>query len=312
MSPILSPILLGALTFASPASPEAAPKVFATAEEAAQAFVDASERQDTAALESILGPEGDSLINSGDAVQDAARRARLVGRAKEHLGVEKDAFHSGRYIIAIGKDSWPLPLPLLKVEGGYRFDAGEAKAEILARRVGHNELNTIAALRDLVEAEREFAYLDVNKDGSHVYAQQLLSDPGKRTGLFWEVAEGEPDSPLGALVRRAEAEGYGPPAAGQPPIYHGYVFRILKGQGPNAPGGALDYVVRGNMMGGFAIVASPAEYGVSGVKTFLVAHDGVVLEKDLGARTTALVSAMTLYNPDKTWIEAPKEPLEEP
>jgi hypothetical protein len=302
------PILLAAsIAGAPPTSPPASPKIFPSAEEAAQALVDASGKQDVAALEAILGPDATTLVSSGDPVQDAARRERLVGRAKEQLKVVADTFHAGHFVVEVGKDAWPLPLPILKVAGGYRFDAAEAKSEILARHVGHNELSTIAALREIAEAERDYAYLDLDKDGLHEYAQKILSDPGAKDGLYWEVASGERESPLAGLVHHAAAEGYGPPAAGTPPTYHGYVFKVLKGQGAGAAGGARDYLVRGKMMGGFAFVAFPVEYGVSGVKTFLVAHDGIVWEKDLGANTRVLASQMALYNPDKTWREAPQE-----
>jgi hypothetical protein len=302
---MLVPLMLAAALAAPPAPPAPGPKVFQTAEDAAQALVEASQRQDIAGLEAILGSEAGSLVQSGDAVQDAARRERFVARAKEQLKVVPDSFHAGRFVVEVGKDAFPLPLPILKVEGGFRFDAAEAKGEILARHVGHNELRTISALREFAAAERDYAYLDLDKDGLHEYAEKLLSDPGTKNGLFWETAPGERESPLAGLVHRAAAEGYGPPAAGSLPTYHGYVFKILKGQGPNAPGGARDYVVRGKMMGGFAAVAFPAEYGVSGVKTFLVGHDGVVLEKDLGATTPVLAAALALFNPDKTWKEAP-------
>jgi hypothetical protein len=221
--------------------------------------------------------------------------------------VEPDPFAAGRLVIIVGKDRWPAPLPIVKAPDGYRFDAGAAKAEILARRVGRNELNAIAALRDFVAAELEYAYTDSNKNGIHDYAQQILSDPGQHDGLYWEVKDGEPPSPLARIVGRVTAEGYELPKPGEPVMYHGYAFRVLKAQGRHVTGGSRDYVVRGLMIGGFALVAYPVDYGVSGVKTFVVNHDGVVWEKTLGPRTTVIASAFRRYNPDATWKLSPQE-----
>jgi hypothetical protein len=296
----------------SPARATQGPRIFSTPEDAARALVEACERHDTAALADILGADATELINSGDPVQDKARLDRFVRRAKEALRVEPDPFRAGRLVISAGKDGWPAPLPIVKAADGYRFDAGAAKSEILARRVGRNELNAIAALRDFVAAELEYAYSDLNKDGIHDYTQQILSDPGQRNGLYWEVKDGEPPSPLARIVGRVTAEGYELPKPGEPVMYHGYAFRVLKAQGRNVTGGARDYVVRGVMIGGFAMVAYPVEYGVSGVKTFVVNHDGVVWEKDLGSRTTAIASALRRYNPDATWKPSPQEAAEAP
>ena len=297
-------ILLG------PARAAQGPKIFSTPEDAAKALVEACERHDTAALAAILGPDAGDLINSGDPVQDTARLDRFVRRAKEALRVEPDPFGAGRLVIIVGTDRWPVPLPIVKASDGYRFDAGAAKAEILARRVGRNELNAIAALRDFVAAELEYAYADSDKNGIHDYAQQILSDPGQRNGLYWDVKDGEPPSPLARIVGRVTAEGYELPKPGEPIMYHGYAFRVLKAQGRRVTGGARDYVVRGLMIGGFALVAYPVDYGVSGVKTFVVNHDGVVWEKDLGPRTTAIASAIRRYNPDATWKLSPQEAAE--
>jgi len=296
----------------SPASAAQVPKVFSTPEDAARALVEACERHDTAALADILGPSATELINSGDPVQDKARLDRFVRRAKEALRVEPDSFHVGRLVINAGLDNWPAPLPIVKTADGYRFDPEGAKSEILARRVGRNELNAIAALRDFVEAELEFAYSDSNQNGIHDYAQQILSDPGQRNGLYWEVKDGEPPSPLARVVGRVAAEGYDLPKPGEPVMYHGYAFRVLKAQGRHVTSGARDYVIRGVMIGGFALVAYPVEYGVSGVKTFVVNQDGVVWEKDLGPRTTAIASAIRRYNPDETWKPSPHGATEPP
>lgn len=286
------------------------PKIFSTPEEAAKALVEACERHDTAALAAILGPDADELINSGDAVQDKVRLDRFVRRAKEALRVEPEPFGAGRLVIIVGKDRWTAPLPIVKASDGYRFDVGAAKVEILARRVGRNELSAIAALRDFVAAELEYAYTDSNKNGIHDYAPQILSDPGQRNGLYWEVKDGEPLSPLARVVGRVTAEGYELPKPDEPVVYHGYAFRVLRAQGRHVTGGARDYVVRGLMIGGFALVAYPVEYGVSGVRTFVVNHGGVVWEKDLGPRTTAIASGIRRYNPDATWKVSPLEAAE--
>jgi hypothetical protein len=295
-----------------PAHAAQAPKVFSTPEDAARALVEACERHDTAALADILGPAATDLITSGDPVQDKARLDRFVRRAKEALRVEPDAFHVGRLVINAGNDNWPAPLPIVKTADGYRFDTEGAKAEILARRVGRNELNAIAALRDFVEAELEFAYADSNQNGIHDYARQILSDPGQHNGLYWEVKDGEPPSPLARVVGRVTAEGYDLPKPGEAVVYHGYAFRVLQAQGRHATSGARDYVIRGVMIGGFALVAYPVEYGVSGVKTFVVNQDGVVWEKDLGSRTMAIASAIRRYNPDETWKPSPHGATEPP
>ena len=294
----------------SPARAAQGAKTFSTPEDAAAALVEACERRDTAALAAILGPDAGDLLNSGDPVQDTARLDRFVRRAKEGLHVEPDPFAAGRRVIIVGTDRWPVPVPIVKTSDGYGFDAGAAKAEILARRVGRNELDSIAALRDFVAAELEYAYTDPDRNGIHDYAQQILSDPGQRNGLYWEARDGELPSPLARIVGRVTAEGYELPKPGEPVMYHGYAFRVLKAQGRHVTGGARDYVVRGLMIGGFALVAYPVDYGVSGVKTFVVNHDGVVWEKDLGRRTTAIASAIRRYNPDATWKLSPREAAE--
>ena len=296
----------------SPARAVQGPKSFSTPEDAATALVEACERHDTAALAAILGPDAGALINSGDPVQDKVRLDRFVRRAKEALRVEPDPFGAGRLVIIVGEDRWAVPVPIVKASDGYRLDAGAAKAEILARRVGRNELDAIAALRDFVAAELEYAYTDSNKNGIHDYAPQILSDPGQRNGLYWEAKDGEPPSPLARIVGRVTAEGYELPKPGEPVMYHGYAFRVLKAQGRHVTGGARDYVIRGLMIGGFALAAYPVEYGVSGVKTFVVNQDGVIWEKDLGPRTTAIASAIRRYNPDATWKLSPQEAAEAP
>jgi len=298
--------LLPAILFSLAAGSAPAQRLFTTPEEASQALVSAEEHNDSTELLKILGSSAKDLVVSGDEIQDTRRRERFVAMAKESLKVAPDPANNEQLLVSVGKDEWPLPIPLVKTSGGYRFDAAAAQVEILARRIGHNELHTIETLRQLVDAEREYAYSDLNKNGMRDYAQRFVSTPGKHDGLYWEQS-GEPESPLAALVEEAAAEGYEPITNAQPSPYHGYVFRILKAQGPDAAGGAHEYVVRGDMIGGFAIVAYPIEYGVTGVKTFLVSHVDTVWEKDLGAQTKAIASAIKRYNPDKTWQESPHE-----
>lgn len=314
--PWIPALALGVAVFGLAVKPAAAQESFPSAEEAARALVNAEERNDTAEILKILGPGAKDLITSGDKAQDEKRRADFVKRAKESLRVAPDPFRAGCLVVSVGKEGWPLPIHLVKAKDGYRFDIAGSKLEILARRIGRNELNTIEALRLFTEAEREYAYSDLDRDGMRDYARLIISTPGKHDGLYWEPKAGEPESPLAKVFGNAVAEGYKLPANGQPPIYHGYVFRVLKAQGPEARGGARDYVVRvtsakrknqeEHMIGGFAFVAYPAEYGNNGVKTFLVNQDGVVFEKDLGPDTRALAVAMKRFNPDKTWREAPR------
>jgi Protein of unknown function (DUF2950) len=285
----------------------AGPETFPTADAAAQALLAANEKNDAAALTKILGPGAADIVSSGDGVQDSRRRERFVARAKEGFKVIPDPADVRHYLIAVGPDEWPLPIPIVKTDSGFQFDPAEAKVEILARRVGRNELATIETLRMLVDAEREYAYSDVNQNGMRDYAQHFNSTPGKHDGLYWEAVPGQPESPLGAFYAKQADEGYELFKQDKPSPYHGYVFRILKAQGPDAPHGARNYVVRGEMIGGFGFVAYPTEYAVSGVKTFIVNYDGTVYEKDLGSNTKAIASTMTVYNPDRTWTKSPEE-----
>ncbi|MEO8130373.1 MAG: DUF2950 domain-containing protein [Bryobacteraceae bacterium] len=281
-----------------------APKVFATPEEAATALVSATAQNNQKELTIILGTKAKELVAQGDGIADPAKREKFFQMAKESLHVVPDPFNLNRFQIAVGTENWPVPLPIVKVKGGYRFDPAAAELEILARHIGANELEAIEDLRDFVAAEREYAYSDLNKNGMRDYAQQIISTSGKHDGLYWQ---GDPACPLAKVVGRATAAGYSVPSSGLSPTYSGYVFRMLKAQGPDAAGGTREYVVQGAMIGGFAFVAYPAQYGVTGVKTFLVNQEGTVLEKDLGANTKALAAAMKRYNPDKTWHESPYE-----
>jgi len=274
-------------------------KTFATPEQAVDTLVAALRAGRTSEMLRILGPGSKRLVSSGDAVADAQARRRFLAA----YDVEKRLEHDGdtRATLAVGKDDWPFPFPIVKRGNAWRFDAAAGAEEIIARRIGANELSTVEVCRAYVDAQREYAEQDRNHDGFIEYAQKFLSSPGKRDGLYWPAVAGEEESPIGPLVASARAEGYSTAARQGPRPFHGYFYRILKGQGPAAKGGAYDYVLNGHMIGGFALVAFPAQYGVSGVMTFIVNHDGVVYEKDLGPRTRDLARKMTLFDPDSGW-----------
>jgi Protein of unknown function (DUF2950) len=279
------------------AVPQDSQKTFSTPEAAAQALVDAAAQNDTAALLKLFGPGGKDIVQSGDAADDKAAHAEFAARARARLQVEPDHDNPNRAILVVGDQNWPLPVPLIRKNGQWSFDAASGRVEILARRVGRNELTAIDVCRGYVEAQMEYASRDRDAHGMLKYAQQILSSPGKKDGLYYE---GESEN----LVPKsfADAAAVLLQAQGKKPVpYHGYFFHILKSQGPDAPGGAMDYVVKGAMIGGFAMVAWPAEYGVSGVQTLIVNHRGIVYEKDLGPQTATLARQTTRFSPDKTW-----------
>ena len=273
-------------------------KTFVSAEEGVKALMEAVKKSDTNAMLAILGPEAKSLIESGDQVSDRAAGERFVKSYEESNKLVKSG--DTKAVLEVGKDAWPFPIPLVKESAGWRFDSQEGKEEIINRRIGRNELDVIQVCLAIVDAEREYYQRDPDGDKLLQYAQKFISTKGKRDGLYWEAKSGEQPSPLGLLVARARGEGY-KGAGGKPVPYHGYYYKLLTGQGKDAPGGAYDYLVRGKMMGGFGVVAYPAQYGSSGIMTFIVNHDGVVYQKDLGAKTASVAQAMTKFNPDKTW-----------
>ena len=273
-------------------------KVFATPDEAVQSLIAAVKASDTSALLAIFGPEGKDVVSSGDEVADKEAGDFFLAMANEGYDFEKT--QGGQMMIDLGEDDWPFPIALAKTKGGWRFDTESGLEEIIDRRIGRNELLTLATCRAYVDGQLE--YFAKGHDGNPpAYAQKLMSEPGKHDGLYWQAKEGEGESPLGPLVAEAYTEGYrGPTAEGATP-FHGYYFKILKAQGKNAAGGERDYVKKGLMTGGFALVAWPATYGNSGVMTFLVNQTGVVYQKDLGEKTAELAPAMTAYDPDNTW-----------
>jgi hypothetical protein len=274
-------------------------KGYPTPEEAVKAFAAAMESNDERELLSIFGTAGKELVSSGDLVRDKQRRETFIA---DYNRKNKLAPEGSRMILSVGEKDWPFPIPLVKQGDQWFFDTKAGKEEILNRRIGENELSTVQTLLAVVDAQREYAMKDRDNDGIREYAEKFGSDPGKKNGLYWPTQPGETPSPLGELVADARAEGYRRSGTKQGPIpFHGYYFRILTRQGKQASGGAFDYVVKKNMVGGFAVVAYPAAYGASGVMTFVVNHEGVVYEKDLGKNTAAAAKAMTSFDPDKTW-----------
>jgi hypothetical protein len=286
------------------AAPQAEQRTFATPQEAVQAVIDAAEQNDTVAMLKLFGPAGKEIVETGDDTGTRDDRARFVRQAREKMEIVQDPANPNRATFTVGADEWPFPIPLVRNKAGqWRFDGAQGKMEVLARRIGRNELNAVEVCRGYVEAQMEYASRDRDADGILEYAQRIVSSPGKQDGLYWEGAPENLVPKAFAGAAEAVAERAGP----KPEPYHGYFYRILKAQGPAADGGAANYVVKGEMIGGFAMVAYPAEYGVSGVKTFIVNHRGIVYEKDLGPTTTALAHQMTQYNPDKSWQPVDKE-----
>jgi len=277
-------------------------KKFATPEEAIASLKSATASADTNALKTILGPGSEDLQNP-DRVQ-ATNELKNFGSAlaeTNHLVHVSDTL----VVLELGHDLWPFPVPLVKKEGGWFFDTAIGKDEILNRRIGTNALGTIQVMRAYAEAQRDYATLDHDGDGVLEYAQRLVSSPGKHDGLYWPPEIDSDESPLGPLVAYAQAEGYSPELRAEDETergpYHGYYFKILARQGKHAPGGKYNYVINGNMIAGFALVAWPAEYGDSGIMTFIVNQQGLVYQKDLGSKTSKIARKMSTYDPDPTW-----------
>jgi len=275
-------------------------KRFASPEEAVQALVAAVKADDKKEMSAILGPGGKELISSGDEVADKAGRERFIKAYDEMNKLEKES--ADKIVLHIGTDDWSLPIPIMKKNNTWVFDTKAGKEEILNRRIGRNELNVIEVLHAYVDAQREYASKDCKGGGVVEFAQKFISTKGKHDGLYWETKEGEEMSPLGPLVAQAAKEGYAKKDKGitlSP--FHGYYYKILKGQGKHATGGAYDYVVKGKMILGFALVAYPAQYGNSGVMTVMVNQEGIIYEKNLGKNTERIANAMKKFDPDKTW-----------
>jgi len=306
MNRALAPLMLAAI-FCVAASTTNAQQSFKTPDEAASALVDAAKTGDVKLLTKVLGPDGEDIVSSGDPVADAATRAKFTAAydAKHQIKAEGDS----KATIIIGQQDYPLPIPLVRKDGQWRFDTAAGREEILLRRIGRNELDAIQSCLAYVDAQNEYAEKDRTGSGMNTYAQRIVSSPGKKDGLYWPTAPGEEPSPLGELVAEATSQGYRV-GDGRAP-FHGYYFKILTKQGPTAPGGELDYIVRDKMIGGFALVAYPADYQNSGVMTFIVNHSGDVFQKDLGPSTAKIAQRMTSFNPDKSWQKvSDTEPLE--
>jgi Protein of unknown function (DUF2950) len=286
------------------AAPAAAVKTFDSPQQAADALVAAADKFDVPAMEQLFGPTTKDVIFSREPAQDRERAREFVARAREKEEVSIDPKNRNRAILLFGKDNWPFPVPLVKRGTTWSFNTAAGRQEILYRRIGADELDAIAICRGFVEAQHEYALKKREGYDVNQYAQRIISTPGKQDGLAWQTPDGKWAGPIGEKVAQAIQQGY---AEGKNQPYHGYYFKILKGQGPAAPLGQLDYVVKGVMIGGFALAAAPAEYGVTGVKTFIVSQDGVVYEKDLGANTLQTFSKMERFNPDKTWKPVPEE-----
>jgi hypothetical protein len=300
-----SPAFAEATSAEKPAAKAPAQKAFATPDEAFQALVDASKADDSKQLAALFGPGGREIVDSGDPTRDKNVRAQFVSDyAKKHsVRMDTDA----KATLVIGDTNWPMPVPVVKGSRGWTFDGVAGSRELLARRIGNNELDAIQVVQAIIDAQRDFASVDRNGDGVLEYAQRILSTSGKKDGLYWPTSSTELPSPLGPLVAYATGEGYKGKSSESVP-FHGYYYRLLSAQGKDAPGGAHSYLVRGRMIGGVAVVAFPARYGNSGIMTFMADQDGVVYQKDLGANTDAAARAIKSYNPDKTWTKvAPTE-----
>lgn len=278
-------------------------EMFNTPTAAVDALVRAAENDDVAALEKIFGAGGADIVSTGDPVADKNTREAFAKKARESKRIVPDRSRPNRDIVLIGADKWPLPIPLVKQGSKWRFDTKEGRDEILARRIGGNELNAINILQGYVEAQKEYASTIHDGEKPNQYAQRLISTPGKHDGLYWKNADGSSEGPMGEMVAKAIEQGY--TTQGEP--FHGYLFKILKGQGPVAPLGQRDYVVNGAMIGGFALVAVPARYRVTGVQTFIINQNGVVYQKDMGPDSLSMFKSMERYNPDKTWKETTLE-----
>lgn len=278
-------------------------ETFDTPEQAVKALVDAAEQFDTAALTKIFGSDGKDVVFTGEMAQDRQRAIAFAVEAREKQSISVQPAGGRRAFLLVGNENWPFPVPLVKVGDKWHFDSKAGRQELLYRRIGANELDAIQICHGYVEAQDTYAQQPREGYAVNQYAQRILSTAGKQDGLAWRKPDGTLGGPIGENIARAIAQGY---TSGEEP-YHGYFFKILKGQGPAAPMGQMDYVIKGVMIGGFALVAAPAEYRKTGVKTFIVSNDGVVYQKDLGPSTLDAFKKMELFNPDKSWTPVEEE-----
>lgn len=298
------PVLPQALQSQSqPAASTPHGKTFATAQQAADALITAAANFDVGALEEIFGPSGRDVVLTDEPARDRQFASEFAAQAKEKTSVTVDRKNPALAYVLVGKEDWPMPVPIVKSAGRWSFDIKAGRQEILYRRIGRNELDAIQICHGFVEAQHEYALQKRDGSGVNQYAQRIVSTPGKQDGLAWRNTDGTWSGPIGERIANAIEQGY----TSRSDPFHGYFFKVLKGQGPAAPLGEMDFVVKGVMIGGFALVAAPAEYGITGVKTFMVSHDGVVYQKDFGPEALNVFKAMERYNPDKTW-----EPVDVP
>ena len=273
-------------------------KAFKTPQEAADTLIQAAEAYDVSTLLEIFGPEGKDFISSSDPIRDKTIAASFAAKAREKNIVTVDPRDKTRAILSVGNEDWPLPVPIVNKKGKWYFDSKRGHDEIIFRRIGANELDAIQICRGFVDAQKEYAAKVHDNSGVNQYAQKIISTPGKQDGLYWKNSDGSTGGPISEAIARAIEEGYSP---GKTSGYHGYYFKVLKGQGRAARLGQLDYVVEGVMIGGFALVAFPTEYRVTGVKSFMISYDGILYEKDLGQDTAPIARSMERYDPDKSW-----------
>jgi len=297
--------VLGLLVFGSnypvnaqtEAAHSAGAKTFSSAQAAANSLIDAAEVYDEAALTQILGPDSWDIIHTGEPARDSENAKAFAAQARAKMKVQIDPKARNRAVLIVGDDDWPFPLPIVKTGNSWHFDTRAGRQELLFRRIGRNELDAIQICLGYVEAQNEYALIKHGDSGVNQYAQRIISTAGTQDGLAWQNADGTWDGPIGEKVARAIARGY----TNRSEPYHGYFFKVLKGQGPHAPLGEMDFVVKGVMIGGFALIAAPAQYRNTGVKTFIVSNNGVVYQKDLGPKTLELFQSTDRFNPDKTW-----------
>jgi len=292
-------VMLTALAPLAFAAPPRDRQNFATPDAAVQALVKATQAKDGKALSKLLGPQGQELIDSGDPVADQNARGRFAANYKAAHSLDKSK--AGSITLEVGEDKWPFPIPLVASDGRWYWDSAAGTEELINRRVGENELSTIQSCLAFVDAQQEYYQRNVQKDSLQHYAKRLISTDGKRDGLYWPTTGNDAPSPMGEEFAAARAEGYLQADSPQGAPYHGYIYRTLVRQGPAATGGAYEYLVNGELLGGFALVAFPADYGNSGVMTFIVNHDGVVYSKDLGPFTREVAMGMAEFNPDSLW-----------
>jgi len=278
-------------------------RMFDTPQQAADVLIKSAKTFDVPALLQIFGPKGEDIVLTGEVAQDRTHAADFAAEAAEKTTVSVDPRTGNRAYLLVGNEDWPFPVPIVKKGSKWSFDASAGRRELQYRRIGANELDAIDLCQGYVEAQYEYAFQKREAYEVNQYAQRVISTPGTEDGLAWQNSDGTWGGPVGEKIARAIDQGY---SSGSEP-YHGYFFKILKGQGPDAPLGEMDYVVKGLMIGGFALVAAPAEYGVTGVRSFLVSQDGVVYEKDLGPKTLDEFKAMDRFNPDKSWTPVEEE-----